>query len=409
MENEQQPNYYDEYEIDLREYIILLWNNKFFIGGLVILAIMVSYLFSTMFISPQYESEASILAPEFTLLNGNEISKEEYISFLTGDVVLEDILEIVNQDRSEEEITSQSLLDRLSYNLDENTNQIGFSFQSNNPEETNRVLNEWVNSFINRVESYITDKNDSYYENIQTKATSDYQEYQSDLENLKQFESDNNLNLLNKKLSSKENKLISLDSDIIDVRNELDAAEDELGYVNSRLETTEQYLIRKNLISDEFLQKIQAVNSEQELINLLNTEEEFLNPAYKNLVNREISLSTNITSRKNNLENYLDNREVLAEEIDDLQNRISSFSQEKLLIENNLANSKSAYQDSNEKLNSLEQELVELEYEITVLSSPKTPENPISPNTKLNVAIAAVLALMLAVFIVFFKEFMKEE
>ncbi|PUU89985.1 MAG: hypothetical protein CI948_1718, partial [Halanaerobium sp.] len=31
------------------------------------------------------------------------------------------------------------------------------------------------------------------------------------------------------------------------------------------------------------------------------------------------------------------------------------------------------------------------------------------PNTKLNVAIAAVLGLMLAVFIVFFKEFMKEE
>ncbi|KXS50342.1 MAG: hypothetical protein AWL62_166, partial [Halanaerobium sp. T82-1] len=26
------PEYYDEYEIDLREYIILLWNNKLFIG-----------------------------------------------------------------------------------------------------------------------------------------------------------------------------------------------------------------------------------------------------------------------------------------------------------------------------------------------------------------------------------------
>ncbi|KXS48090.1 MAG: lipopolysaccharide biosynthesis protein, partial [Halanaerobium sp. T82-1] len=37
------------------------------------------------------------------------------------------------------------------------------------------------------------------------------------------------------------------------------------------------------------------------------------------------------------------------------------------------------------------------------------PEDPVSPNTKLNVAIAAVLGLMLAVFIVFFKEFMKEE
>jgi len=27
MEREQHPNYYDEYEIDLREYILLLWKN----------------------------------------------------------------------------------------------------------------------------------------------------------------------------------------------------------------------------------------------------------------------------------------------------------------------------------------------------------------------------------------------
>ncbi len=43
-----------------------------------------------------------------------------------------------------------------------------------------------------------------------------------------------------------------------------------------------------------------------------------------------------------------------------------------------------------------------------IINEPYVLENSISPNKKLNLAIAAVLALMLSVFIVFFIEFMKE-
>ena len=44
-----------------------------------------------------------------------------------------------------------------------------------------------------------------------------------------------------------------------------------------------------------------------------------------------------------------------------------------------------------------------------VLNSPSASTNKIGPNIRLNMAIAAVLALMLAVFVIFFIEFMKEE
>ncbi|MGM0500180.1 MAG: Wzz/FepE/Etk N-terminal domain-containing protein, partial [Bacillota bacterium] len=49
QEGNNGPDYYDEYEIDLREYIMLLWDNKFFIGGLVVLAVLISYVYSTNF------------------------------------------------------------------------------------------------------------------------------------------------------------------------------------------------------------------------------------------------------------------------------------------------------------------------------------------------------------------------
>jgi uncharacterized protein involved in exopolysaccharide biosynthesis len=44
---------------------------------------------------------------------------------------------------------------------------------------------------------------------------------------------------------------------------------------------------------------------------------------------------------------------------------------------------------------------------LEVISAPYLPENPVSPNTKLNIAIAGILGLMLAIFIVFLKEFIK--
>jgi len=45
------------------------------------------------------------------------------------------------------------------------------------------------------------------------------------------------------------------------------------------------------------------------------------------------------------------------------------------------------------------------EANIMVVSPAMIPEQPVSPNKKLNVAIAAVLGLMLSVFLVFFKNF----
>jgi len=44
-------------------------------------------------------------------------------------------------------------------------------------------------------------------------------------------------------------------------------------------------------------------------------------------------------------------------------------------------------------------------YPIKIISSPYLPVNPISPNVKLNIAIAGLLGLMLGVFLIFFREY----
>jgi len=57
---------------------------------------------------------------------------------------------------------------------------------------------------------------------------------------------------------------------------------------------------------------------------------------------------------------------------------------------------------------SIEEEIQEME-EARIISTAFTPGSPTAPNRTLNMAIAAVLALMLGVFGVFFREFLREE
>jgi capsular polysaccharide biosynthesis protein len=92
-----------------------------------------------------------------------------------------------------------------------------------------------------------------------------------------------------------------------------------------------------------------------------------------------------------------------------MQNILTLLLEEEKILNNNLENSRKRYLNSEKVLNNAEQLLTTKNYQLYLLSSPKVMEQPISPNIKLNIAIAAVLAFMLAVFIVFFKEFMKED
>lgn len=108
------------------------------------------------------------------------------------------------------------------------------------------------------------------------------------------------------------------------------------------------------------------------------------------------------------IENINDQITTIKGEINNLQNTNIKAAEKGILINeqvnllNSLYTQKNNYQD---QIQELENEIYSL-YSLEVLNKPYLPENPVSPNTKLNVAIAGVLALVLGAFIVFFKEMM---
>jgi len=285
----EENKYYDEYEIDLREYILLLWNNKWFIGGLCITAIVIAFVFSIYIISPVYQSNAKI---KLSSLQGTYSKTETAGELLKGTDMISPVFDKLDIDYN---------LSNLQSYIDDNIDiQILSTLQMTENGMQGDVFGGILELTVKNSDPQIAKSiADGMIDNYKMKSEDDFK------------------NLIRQK-------------------------EDYIEELNTEIDRIEEQINKTNKILNE----IEIENSNQVL------------------------LIVNINERLNNLENmkkkYLD-----------------------------------TMQEVNKEINNY--------YPIIVLNPPYRPENPVSPNVKLNLAIAGVLALMLGVFIVFFKEFMKKE
>lgn len=268
------PNYYDEYEIDLREYIMLLWNNKLFIGVLVILAAAAAFLVSSFILTPTYETNAKIQLSNF---EGLYSEPDSAVQLLTSTGLMKTVMGDLGTEMSAAELRSY-INNNLNVNQISETSIISISVKNTDPDLTLEIAEGLIAKFKSNSNQYFAEK----------------------LENEREF--------------------------IAELKAEIEA-------INNNLETNQKLLAQSR------------ENNDTETASLLIQENSSLQNARK---------------------------------------------ETKLLVQ--------------EK----ESSLLNF-YSLEVLDAPYLPEKPVSPNTKLNVAIAAVLALMLGVFIIFFREFMKEE
>ncbi|CCU79939.1 lipopolysaccharide biosynthesis [Halanaerobium saccharolyticum subsp. saccharolyticum DSM 6643] len=278
----QRPDYYDEYEIDLREYVLLLWEHKYFIIGLTVLSVLISYVYSANFIIPNYQNSLTV---QLSNTKGNYSETESINELLKSDELIVPALKNVDLNSNSINNINTKIISNL--RLTEQGMQgavyggiISLQAESADQEKLYIALNAIINEFERR--------SNSYFEEI--------------LEEKKR-----NLTMIN---------------------NEIENLDKEIDKTNEILNNFQDVSIDKAFI-------ISSVNSK---LNILSK-----------------------TKRE-----YLADYRKLKGEINDHR-------------------------------------------AFRVLNFPPKKSNKISPNIRLNIAIAAVLGLMLSVFIVFFKKFMKEE
>jgi capsular polysaccharide biosynthesis protein len=399
----EENNYYNEYEIDLMEYLYLIYKNKLMILGITFLFVIISAFASFFILEESYKSELTFMASNFKLITGENINKDEYINFFQRDQIKENIL---NKFYPEED-NNIFLDDRFKITTEEESKFIKLSYTGSESKKTALVLNEWFKSFENEVYGYLEINNNNYLNSLENKKENDYQQYVSNLEEYNQFKTKNNISLLKTRLNRKENRLVKMEENIIDINNELRNKNMELETVNQQYQKIDKFLVKKESISDESLNKLQSINPDKTLINLLTTENQFLNPQYSNLINRKNNINQQISVLKSELKNNKNEVNELKTEIINLEEKIINLEEKEEILNNELNNTRSNYQTAINQYDRGLQSLAGKDYKIDLISKANINEHPVSPNIKLNIAIAGILGLMLAIFIVFLKEFIK--
>ena len=251
-------------------------------------------------------------------------------------------------------------------------------------------------------------RNNTYLTQLRDSMNSYKKELINQREKLTNFNKNTNLNLLKSKLNNKEHRLVEIENRVNYLQTNIKKNKSKYRQVTEQLKNTDKFITIKESISYKSLQKLREIFKNNE-INDFTTESEQVNPQYNRLVSDKIGLEQSLKVDEAELNNIQEEKQIVEDRINILQQRISEKEQELKEINQELEIIKRNYNTAENNYNQAQQNLNVESYQISMVKNPVVPQSPVSPNKKLNITIAGVLAMMMGVFIVFFREFMKED
>lgn len=224
MENgNYRDNYYDEYEIDLVEYIMILWNHKLFIVGFVILAIIASFLVSAFVLSPSYKTKTRIQLSNY---EGLYSEPDTAVQLLSSTDLMKNVMSNLGIEMSAAELNSY-INNNVKVNQIGDTSIISLSVKNNEPKLTLNIAQGLIEKFKEDSNEYFKNKIEKEREYISVLKT-DLETINSDLESNQQIieESRNTGELENISLVIQENS--SLNTSKRELRKEIKEKESKL-------------------------------------------------------------------------------------------------------------------------------------------------------------------------------------
>jgi capsular polysaccharide biosynthesis protein len=146
--------HYDEYEIDLREYIMLLWNHKIFIGGLVVLAVIAAFILSSFVLSPQYETKTRIQLSNY---EGLYSEPDTAVQLLSSTGLMQKVMSNLGVEMSASELNSY-INNNLTVNQIGDTSIISITVKSDKPELSLNIAEGIITNFENNSNEYFENK-----------------------------------------------------------------------------------------------------------------------------------------------------------------------------------------------------------------------------------------------------------
>lgn len=447
---QRMQTYQEEFmEIDLKEVISLLWHRKWLIIGLVVVAVIASYFISKE-MTPIYETSTLLMVKEesgvqdlfpeqFSLFTGKANKVDTYAEILksrriTGRVIKE--MDLQNEETGKL-ISSGSLQQAITVGRGKQTNLITITVTYPDPVAARDIANKLVEVFKEENQNM----NRSDLRSASKFISSQVAEVRKSLSQLEQ-------KLLNYKQEHGVFLPVEHGKELLDKLTEVETlkAEAELEMKQARLSLKEyekyieeedrEIISSKTISSNPIIaqNKSRLVELEIELAGLLevytdkhpkvvevkkkidevkgvlsrtvneiiSSRTETVNPLYQSLYQNIIDLQVSIITAQSRLSSSM-------ERITEIEKELAGLPEKELnliRLQRETQVAENIYIMLMERKEEIQISEAMQSSDIFVVDPAVVKEDPIKPRVMLNVAIAAVLAIMIAVFIIFLKEYL---
>ena len=247
-------NNYEEYEIDLREYILLIWDKKFLLVGLVVFAMIAAVIFTNLVADPQYEASSTLLimppmyttsieVGSFPIETYRELSKTAQMrtKIIEKLDLRDDEGELISQSSLEEkmefEITGREEVEREEEMVE--VPLVRLNVIHKDAEVAAEIANLWAELFMEDTREIRRAETTEISNLIERRFEDTRERLTSAREELKNFLTETGLEELKMRLSSEKNQLeqviknkTGLEHDVTILEAELNEIEDQIDELN---------------------------------------------------------------------------------------------------------------------------------------------------------------------------------
>lgn len=437
MEKEVRDPY--EYEVDLRDYIKVIWDEKWLIALIFIVAVGAALALS-LSTTPKYRTQVSLIitspvADKLVNMSGEPAGVVNFTSEFDYERVgySEELINTIRSDLnlggdSNDTASLSSVKNQMSLSLtppgssDNDTGKpiLDLIVTGSNRERIKEIADKWGELYIQRASEILSSEVERYYELLSSEYSRVQEELEAKIEQRIDAREEQNLQLLKIEteilrnrykdyFSSLEPKILDLEKGRTQLRRLNSILEDEPRYLYLERSVPSDSLMTKNQSSEERSGKETANESEganQMDEGTIKLQSEKINEIFMTFKEKEISADLEVSSLEKEVE-YISSKldefksKINAKQatIDRVQMKLEELDREL----NRLNKSSDSLYSALEKARTAKNESGTIRL-LTGAGSVKTLD---SVNTKQNVAVAGVLGLFIGVLAAFFKNYME--
>lgn len=433
-----------EYEVDLRDYIDIIWDQKWLIVTVLAIAVVAATGYSL--------SQPSIYRTEATLLITPRVSEQIVKSAEGGltsvslpasayerSALASDLLERIIKDYSltgtnDKLISVASLKDKLEIDVDMKSSQtqngsnlkipmVSMNVRGKDPDKIKKITNRWAELFQQRTTELFSTETSRSYEFISGRFSKVKEELKNLQEQKLELEQRYPLQVLETEVKVLKNQYEEFLSSLETKKASLEEKKTRLKSLKRVLDKEPKYLTFNRSIPQESLWNILgmlaetsekgATDFDTQKNNLSNftsfkIKDQEINKVYFKFNEEKRQVEVDISSLKEEV-NYL--KEKLREietKINSKQTKISKAKMEIESLDREINRFSTTYDSLSANLEEARIAKEEKESSIRVIESAVAPEVPIKTNTRQNVLVSGVLGLFIGILVAFFRNYMKE-